>query len=368
MVFLASHSVRLPLVRATRKHSFPNNPKFSKDHHSYRFRADRFGFSWYHSHYSAQYAGGLLGPMLIHGPSHVRYDIDLGPVFITDWYHKEYFDIIKGIMSVDRTFWDIASQSNLINGKGQYNCSKVTDGTPCDPAKAKNARFNFKSGKTHLLRLVNAGAEGFEYFSIDGHQMTVIANDFTPIKPYNTTVVTLGIGQRADILVQGTGSSGDSYWMRANNSYICGQTEVGEALAEVRYEKADLSKPPKSRAQPFVDPGTCRDDPLESTIPYFPVKGIANPDTIIVYNINKTINATGQQEWQVNDSAFRGNYNNPLMLLTQQGNTSYPDDPEWNVYNFGKNKTVRMILNNISPFSTRLSHVSPKMNLGTFCH
>jgi len=161
--------------------------------------------------------------------------------------------------------------------------------------------------------------------------------------------------------------------MRASNSYICGQTEVGEALAEVRYEKANLFKPAKSQAQPFVDPGTCRDDPLESTIPYFPVKGIASPDTVIVCNINKTINATGQQEWQVNDSAFHSNYNNPLMLLTQQGNTTYPVDPEWNVYNFGKNKTVRMILNNsmilnnISPFSTRLSHVSPKIYLQTFC-
>jgi FtsP/CotA-like multicopper oxidase with cupredoxin domain len=97
---------------------------------------------------------------------------------------------------------------------------------------------------------VNAGAESLKYFFIDGQQMTVIANDFTPIKPYNTTVVTLGIGQRADVLIQGNGKPGDSFWMRANNSYICGQTEVGEALTEVRYEKADLSKPPKLQAQP----------------------------------------------------------------------------------------------------------------------
>lgn len=27
--------------------------------------------------------GGLMGPMIIHGPSHVDYDIDLGPVFLT---------------------------------------------------------------------------------------------------------------------------------------------------------------------------------------------------------------------------------------------------------------------------------------------
>lgn len=42
---------------------------------TYTFTADLYGTSWYHSHYSAQYAGGLVGPMIIHGPNHVSYDI-----------------------------------------------------------------------------------------------------------------------------------------------------------------------------------------------------------------------------------------------------------------------------------------------------
>ena len=50
----------------------------------YRFKADLHGTSWYHSHYSAQYVGGLLGPMIIHGPDHVSYDLDLGPVMVSD--------------------------------------------------------------------------------------------------------------------------------------------------------------------------------------------------------------------------------------------------------------------------------------------
>ena len=32
----------------------------------YTFRADQYGSSWYHSHYSAQYSGGLFGPMVIY--------------------------------------------------------------------------------------------------------------------------------------------------------------------------------------------------------------------------------------------------------------------------------------------------------------
>jgi FtsP/CotA-like multicopper oxidase with cupredoxin domain len=42
---------------------------------TYTFLADLYGTSWYHSHYSAQYAGGELGPMIIHGPDTVPYDI-----------------------------------------------------------------------------------------------------------------------------------------------------------------------------------------------------------------------------------------------------------------------------------------------------
>lgn len=54
---------------------------------TYRFRADRPGTTWYHSHYSAQYAGGLYGALIIYGPSHVSYDIDVGPIFVSDCRH-----------------------------------------------------------------------------------------------------------------------------------------------------------------------------------------------------------------------------------------------------------------------------------------
>lgn len=42
---------------------------------TYSFTADLYGTSWYHSHYSAQYAAGLVGPMVIHGPDVRAYDI-----------------------------------------------------------------------------------------------------------------------------------------------------------------------------------------------------------------------------------------------------------------------------------------------------
>ena len=52
---------------------------------TYRFRADQYGTSWWHSHYSAQYTAGAYGPIIIHGPQNSGYDDDLGPVILSDW-------------------------------------------------------------------------------------------------------------------------------------------------------------------------------------------------------------------------------------------------------------------------------------------
>lgn len=125
-------------------------------------------------------------------------------------FHEEYFKIIQGgelqcftsnnndnadvlkVTSTNLTLEAPHSDNNMINGKMNYNCSLVTDGTPC-VCNAGLSKFKFTSGKTHLLRVINNGAAGFQQFSIDGHNMTVIANDFVPVKPYNTTMLTMGV-------------------------------------------------------------------------------------------------------------------------------------------------------------------------------
>lgn len=70
----------------------------------------------------------------------------------------------------------------------------------------------------------------------------------------------------------------------------------------------------------------------------------------------------------MNNSTFRGNYkyvaklsgisarsgtnitpSAPILLLESSGNTSYPLDPSWNVYNFGYHTSIRIIIKNIFP-------------------
>ncbi|KAG5934463.1 hypothetical protein E4U53_000689 [Claviceps sorghi] len=311
---------------------------------TYSFEAELYGTTWYHSHFSAQYAAGLLGPMVIHGPKTQPYDVDIGPIMLSDWYHPDYFELVEQLMAPNGR--SPLSDSNLINGKANFDCSTLpaTDKTPCN-SNAGLASFVFQRGKTHRLRLINSGAEGLQRFSIDGHTMTVIANDFVPVEPYNTTVVTLGIGQRTDVLVKADGDLG-AYWMRSNISSICSLATNPFALAGIFYDDASDSQDPQSEPWNVPDPGTCANDDLSLTKPVMSRQPI-QPDLVYKMDINVFQNASKVTLWSLDGVSFRANYNSPTLLMSALGNFSFPR--EANVRNTGSAKSVRVILNNKSP-------------------
>ena len=86
---------------------------------TYEFKATLEGTSWYHSHYSSQYNAGLFGPIVVYGDkTRTPYDIDLGPVMLTDWFHDDYYNLVKKILVPGGTQPPLVySDNNLINGK-----------------------------------------------------------------------------------------------------------------------------------------------------------------------------------------------------------------------------------------------------------
>lgn len=311
---------------------------------TYSFVAELYGSSWYHSHYSAQYAGGLLGPMVIYGPRTKKYDLDLGPILLSDWYHRNYNDLVEETMKPNSTLFN--SDNNLINGKANFDCSKLpkNDTTPCN-SNAGLAKFRFQRGKTHRLRLVNAGCEGLQRFSIDGHKMTVIANDFVTIEPYETEVVTLGIGQRSDVLVKADGNL-DAYWMRSNLTEGCSLADKRSALAVVYYDKANSNKTPTSVPWNVPDRPSCANDDLKLTKPVAKLR-LPKPDLTYELEVKQFKNASDVSLWTFDNVAFRGNYNSPTLLLSNLGNFTF--DKEWNVKNTKNSKSVRVYIKNRTP-------------------
>lgn len=115
--------------------------------------------------------------MQIYGPSQDIYDIDLGPVMLSDWvrlakampvyhmltlnmqYHAPYTEIVADVLGTDYSKLPPMSNSGLINGRGRFDCSLLPPGTPCN-AENEYSVFRFQSNKIHRLRLMNHGADG----------------------------------------------------------------------------------------------------------------------------------------------------------------------------------------------------------------
>jgi len=315
----------------------------------YMIRADLYGTSWYHSHYSAQYAGGALGPMIIHGPvqEEADYDLDVGPVILSDWYHSEYFKLVEQTMApASENLFPPQSNNVLINGKNNYPCANTT--LDCTP-NAGLSRFNFTSKRRHRLRLINTSAEAVMKFSIDGHNMTIFENDFVPIVPYTTNVVTLGVGQRSDVIVEANGSPSGAYWMRANTTCSLTDGISPFAVAAIYYENANTTAVPTSSPS-YTDEqlAACRNDDLSLTVPYYSLTPDPSPPTTqvmeITYVNNATENTTGYNVWEINNQTFRADYNDPVLLEAKLGATEY--DADWNVYNFENATSVRIIIKN----------------------
>ncbi|KAI5924493.1 multicopper oxidase-domain-containing protein [Camillea tinctor] len=312
---------------------------------TYKFRAEVYGTSWYHSHYSAQYSGGLYGPIVVHGPPHVNYDIDVGPVMVNDWWHEDYFTVVEEVMSPNFT-GKTYSDNNLINGRMNFDCSTVDAG---DTTKCTNnaglSKFRFQSGKTHRLRFINSGSEGTQRISIDGHNMTVIANDFTPIQPYDTQVVTLGIGQRVDVVVHAHDDPKAAFWLRANLT-SCAFAKQPYALAAIYYQDADVDAIPASAPWDAPDPGTCANDDLALTKPLLPLP-VPEPSWTQHMDIGAFKNASGNLLWKFGGVTARVDYNDPTLLQASQGDLVF--EPEMNVVNYGTNSSIRFIVNNPTP-------------------
>jgi len=316
----------------------------------YKFRADQHGSSWYHSHYAAQYASGLLGPLIIHGPSNVDYDIDLGPVLLSDWYHTTALDIVNN--EVMGPFNPNAppsplSDNNLINGKMNYNCSTPNSTCSACTDNAGIAKFKFTKGKKHRLRLVNTGAQSSQIFSVDGHKMSIIANDFVQIQPYDTTIVTIGIGQRTDVIIEANQDSG-AFWMRSDiqNPNVCSFTKQAHALAAIYYDGADTKSMPTSSPQPYTDPGTCGNDDLSKTVPWVEETPDKEAEVEYTWLTDFSVNASNVGLWSLNNVSSRIDYNKPALQSIQGGN-SVP--APYNSYDVGYNKTLRIIVNNVTP-------------------
>ncbi|CAF2651806.1 unnamed protein product [Rotaria sp. Silwood2] len=200
------------------------------------------GTFWYHSHSQSQIAMGLLGGFVVH-PQEVTNREEHGEfvMVLTDWQHFytseqhhlliesgqfypnsleslktsgtiDFYEAVDGSRAAEAIVTSI-----LINGRGQYFDPRAENDrsstTPLEYLRVVSAPNN----AVYRIRLINGGSVFPLKFSIDDHPLKVIASDGIPLaEPMIVDQVTVGLGERYDVLVTATKKRAINYWIRVD--------------------------------------------------------------------------------------------------------------------------------------------------------
>ncbi|KAK5686267.1 laccase, multicopper oxidase, benzenediol:oxygen oxidorectuctase [Elasticomyces elasticus] len=281
---------------------------------TYTWRATQYGSSWYHSHFSCQYGDGVLGPIMIHGPATANYDIELGPLPITDWYYQTV-----------NYHAALAEHQNALPPEAD---NALINGTNTSPSGGKHYVTTLTAEKKHRVRLMNTGVDNHFVVSLDGHSMQVIASDFVPVKPFAVTSLFLGIGQRYDVIITADQSPG-AYWFRADvqDSAGCGTNFNNGNIRSIFAYAGHTTETPISTAQSYTP--TCGDQ--TGLVPYwnsFVPQGQTGTFTELTTAQLQQTETDGSITvyWQINGSAMSVDWQQPTLEYVRTSNTNYPKD------------------------------------------
>jgi len=251
----------------------------------------------------------------------------------------------------------------------------------------KRLEFDVQPGARHLMRFINTGVDnhwkmgvgklpdfscGKDLHSLDGHMLEVVAIDLTPVKPYMTQWVSLGVGQRFDAIVTANQTAG-AYWLRAIPT-ACAVNKydgLGSQNAIIRYAGAPVGLP---RSKPDLKTFTveCLDEPADKAIPFVAKKvGAGDNSTFDPYHLpisspfQVTTNTEGRVfRWTLGKTTQVVDWQSPILQRFIDGNnTVAPEDNligvnqgEWAYWylqnNFFEAHPIHMHGNELSILST----------------
>ncbi|KIV98193.1 hypothetical protein PV10_01870 [Exophiala mesophila] len=300
---------------------------------TYTFLCTQFGSTWYHSHYSDQYSDGVVGTMIIDGPATSNYDIDLGAYPITDWYYRPAFELAP-LLKAGLIPRGATGDTLLINGTNVN-----INGT-----LGKYHRNTLTKGKKYRLRLMNTSTNDNFKVGLDGHNFTVISADFTPIVPYQTPWLFIGVGQRYDVIINAN-QAVDSYWLHVVPQTGCSSNLNKNALAIFTYEGANSTKPPTAAMSNAPASNDCT-DANDKIVPYVKLNV---PDNYTIparsrLDVGFAIlqDAGGQTlfQWNLNFTAIVVPWHKPTLQSVLESNHTFPPDmnlialPEANTWSY----------------------------------
>ncbi|KAL1306265.1 hypothetical protein AAFC00_004354 [Neodothiora populina] len=334
------------------------------DTFTYKFDITQYGTTWYHSHYKLQYSDGIAAALTLYGPSSASYDEAFQPVLINDWAHDGADDLFREELLGAPPLMD----NIIFNGTGTFSCSNE-DPKCCSPCKLSSGpgkcipnphcsdagavvpgapfKMTVKKGKRHLLRLINASSESMFIFSIDGHELEIIATDLVAITPYKTDSLFLGIGQRYSVIVHAKTddkeleATGGNYWIRTRLATGCGSIEQSLETTGILTYAGFVANTPATHTQQFRT--ACADEPrasLNPVVPWYPRKDqiLGSLDAYTfeagIAPASNEVTDSGYARWDLANDPLFLNYSDPTIVHTDNSGFVYPSNYAVIDYNF----------------------------------
>ncbi|XXG69336.1 hypothetical protein AAC387_Pa06g2231 [Persea americana] len=168
------------------------------------------GTLWWHAH-SDWTRATVHGPIIILPALGTTYPFpqpyEEHTIVLGSWYKGDVMSIISEAMYTGGR--PNSSDAHTINGQpgDLYPCSNQT-----------TYRLKVKPGKTYLLRIINAVMDEEIFFGIANHNLTVVGQDGSYLKPVTTDYISTTPGQTFDVLVT-TNQDPSLYYMIASTLF-----------------------------------------------------------------------------------------------------------------------------------------------------
>jgi FtsP/CotA-like multicopper oxidase with cupredoxin domain len=183
--------------------------------HTYEFTAPDPGTYFYHPHSGVQLDRALYGVLIVDDPHEDgRYDAEW-VVVLDDWVDgtgRTPDDVLAGLQSMSGMHGDGGMMMNGMRGGGMEMMTSPLLGGAGDVAyphylingriAAAPVTLSGKPGQRVRIRLINAASDTAFRVALGGHRLTVTHTDGFAVTPTSTDALLLGMGERADVVVQ----------------------------------------------------------------------------------------------------------------------------------------------------------------------
>lgn len=155
---------------------------------------------------------------------------------------------------------------------------------------------------------------------IDNTTLEVIANDFVPIVPYNAKDLSIGMGQRYDVIITAKDLVSGNFWLRAIPQEACSETgAVDNVKGIIRYDNSSTADPTTS-VYSYTD--LCAGEDASNLVLYLPL----NASDTYTYGEDEEVAVQVTDNallWTMHKTSFRTEWENPTLMQVANGSTSF---------------------------------------------